>query len=572
MPRAARFLVFAALSGAIMIGSASPDEHSLARRWLFVMRNMGQQENVEKTIALLPRAQAAGYNAVALSDSRLYELADDDETYRANLLRIQQEASRRGLELIPCVMPIGYSGALLGADPNLAEGLPVKDALFVVSGGVARLLPDPPVSLPGGDFEQLEGGRLLGWDWYDNPEESTLPDHQVVRTGRTSVRMERIDEVEPRYGHCRFMRAVKVSPFRQYHISAWVKTDDFEAPESIRIAVLAPTDKERSLSFAEFGIQPTQDWTQYHLVFNSLQYHEARIYLGTWGGKAGRLWWDDVRLEEIGLVNVLRRSGCPLEVRGESGVVYREGQDFEPIRDPHLRVWEAYHEPPTIQLTPQSRIQEGQRLRVSYYHPIIIGQWQIMCCLSEPSIYDIMRRQVEAVNDLLHPSTFFMQHDEIRVANWDHACQSRGLTPGEMLADNARRCLAIIHDINPGAKVWVWSDMFDPMHNAVDEYYLVNGTWAGSWEGLPPEIGIVNWAGHLKGANLKWFADRGHQQILAGYYDGDRDGAAIRDWLKAGDGLPGIVGAVYTTWQDNYDHMEAWARAAWPAARAPTPE
>ena len=200
---------------------------------------------------------------------------------------------------------------------------------------------------------------------------------------------------------------------------------------------------------------------------------------------------------------------------------------------------------------------------MSYYHSVVIGDWQIMCCLSEPKVYDILREQVKAVNDLLHPSTFFMQHDEIRVGNWDQACQSRGLTPGQILADNARQCVEIIRDISPEAEIWVWSDMFDPMHNAVDEYYLVNGTWAGSWEGLSPEVRIVNWAGHLKGKNLKWFADRGHQQVLAGYYDGDRDGAAIREWLNAGEGIPAIVGAMYTTWVDNYDHMETWAEAAW---------
>jgi hypothetical protein len=154
-----------------------------------------------------------------------------------------------------------------------------------------------------------------------------------------------------------------------------------------------------------------------------------------------------------------------------------------------------------------------------------------------------------------------MQHDEIRVGNWDEACQQRHMTPGQLLADNVRKCTQIIHDISPAAKVWVWSDMFDPKHNAVDNYYLVNGTWAGSWEGLRPEVGIVNWAIHLKGANFRWFAERGHQQVLAGYYDDPKQD--IAGWLKAGEGLPGINGAMHTTWQDNYRDMEDWARAAW---------
>ena len=51
------------------------------------------------------------------------------------------------LEIVPALFNIEYSNNLLWHDPNLAEGLPVKDALFVVSGGEARLVPDPPVSL-----------------------------------------------------------------------------------------------------------------------------------------------------------------------------------------------------------------------------------------------------------------------------------------------------------------------------------------------------------------------------------------------------------------------------------------
>jgi hypothetical protein len=267
-------------------------------------------------------------------------------------------------------------------------------------------------------------------------------------------------------------------------------------------------------------------------------------------------------------MNVLRRPGCPVKVRGENDLVYEEGRDFEPIRDPNLRPWQMYHEPPGIALTDDSRIADGERLRVSYYHPTVIHQWQVMCCLSEPKVYDILRDQVRAVNDLLHPTTFFMQHDEIRHANWDKACQDRELTPGQLLADNVRQCLEVIHDVSPEAKIWVWSDMFDPHHNAVEDYYLVNGSWAGSWEGLPAEVGIVNWANHLKGENLKWFAARGHEQILAGFYD--HDTWIIDEWLAAGEGLPKITGAMYTTWQDDYTHLEDWAAEAWGApARAP---
>ena len=41
------------------------------------------------------------------------------------------------------------------------------------------------------------------------------------------------------------------------------------------------------------------------------------LYAGLWGGKAGTLWLDELALEEMSLVNVLRRDGCPLTVTSD---------------------------------------------------------------------------------------------------------------------------------------------------------------------------------------------------------------------------------------------------------------
>ncbi|MEW6756382.1 MAG: hypothetical protein AB1505_36230, partial [Candidatus Latescibacterota bacterium] len=493
------------ISCATQAEGADPARRPTARRWLFVMRTMRDAREMERTIALFPQAKAAGYNAVVLSDRNLYQLDQAEPSYLENVRKLQQAAFSNGLDLIPCVMPIGYSGAIVGRDPNLAEGIPVKDALLVVQGREARLVADPAVSLAG-DFEQSQDNRFAGWEMQDNVGASTFADHDVLHGGHTSVRMENISQAEPKWGHSRFMQRVKVSPWRQYHLSAWVKTQDFEATESPRLLALAPTEQERDIGDLPVRVQRTQDWKRYDLLFNSLSFDEVRIYFGCWGGKSGRIWWDDVQLEEVGLLNPLRREGCPVSVRGENGTAYQEGKDFESIRDPQLAAYYTCHESLPLRLTADSRIPEGARLRVSYYHPMATPGDQVMCCLSDPKVYDILRDQVKRVDDLLHPKVFFMQHDEIRVANWDQACQSRHLTPGQILADNARRCVRIIRDLRPDAEIWVWSDMFDPMHNAVDNYYAVNGTWAGSWEGLPAEVGIVNWYGQLKGKNAPFFA------------------------------------------------------------------
>jgi len=415
-----------------------------------------------------------------------------------------------------------------------------------------------------GDFENVTGNHFNGWSLQDDEGVTTFADHEVVHGGRTSLRMESIGK-NP-YRHCRLAQPLKLQPHRQYRISFWVKSENL-SPADPEVKVLT-SDSQRAVSWQTFHTERTQDWTHVDLVFNSLDQRDARLYLGSWSGKDGKLWWDDLQVEEIGLVNVLRRPGCPVSVRGDNGETYQEGRDYEKIVDPRLHPWQAYHEPPVIQLTTGTRIREGERLRVSYYHPIIIYEDRVTSCLTEPKVFADWRAEVKQANELLHPAAFLMSHDELRVMNQCALCQSRHLTPGQLLAWNVHQAAQIIRKIRPDAEIWVWSDMFDPQHNAVDHYYAVNGSLKGSWKGLDKGIGIVNWHGGLMGKNCPFFASLGLKQILSGYYDGDEDGAAIARWLDNTKGIPGIVGAMYTTWEDRYDAMDVWARKAWGGGRA----
>jgi hypothetical protein len=369
--------------------------------------------------------------------------------------------------------------------------------------------------------------------------------------------------------HCRIMQSIQLQPHRQYHISVWVKTEGLVSAEP-EVKVLAP-EGNASISFQTFHTDATQDWKRYDLCFNSFDYREGLLYLGSWSGATGKLWWDDLRIEEMGLVNVLRRPGCPVTVRQENGQACEEGRDYEPIVDPQLHPWLAWHEPAPLKLPPGSRLQDGARLRVSYYHPIIVYEDRVTSCVSEPRILEDWRQEVKQADELFHPAAYLMSHDEMRVMNQCALCQSRHMTPGQLLAANVHQAAQIIRDLRPDAEIWVWSDMFDPMHNAVDHYYAVNGTLAGSWKGLDKGIGMVNWHGGLKGKNCQFFADLGLRQILSGYYDSDEDGSAIAQWLQNAAGVPGVVGAMYTTWEDKYGAMDAWAAKAWGGKAASPP-
>jgi len=525
-----------------LISVAHPATSRLEKRWFFVWRNMSDPNEVERMIARFPRAAADGYNGVAFS----YNVAPEKAA------KLQQAALQYHLALIAIVMGGAH-------DPNDVEGVLASNALFVAHGRTAVFLADNPAPIRNGDFENVAGNHFKEWRFQDDEGVTTFADHEVTHGGKTSLRMENIGRNEAQ--HCRIMQPVQLQPRRQYHVSFWVKTEGLAGVEP-EVKVLAP-NANSAISFQTFHTDPTQDWKRYDLCFNSFDYREGLLYLGSWSGKTGKIWWDDMRLEEIGLVNVLRRPGCPITIRQENGQSCEEGRDYEPIRDSLLHPWQAWHQPPTIKLTPGSRIPDGARLRVSYYHPIIVYEDRLTSCVSEPRVMEDWREEVKQADELFHPAGYIMSHDEMRVMNQCALCQSRHLTPGELLAANVRQAAQIIRDLRPDAEIWVWSDMFDPMHNAVAHYCAVNGSLAGSWKGLDTGIGILNWNGGLKGKNCKFFADLGLRQILCGYYDSDNDGAAIPQWLKNTADVRGIAGAMYTTWEDNYGALDVWATKAW---------
>lgn len=50
---------------------------------------------------------------------------------------------------------------------------------------------------------------------------------------------------------------------------------------------------------------------------------------------------------------------------------------------------------------------------------------------------------------------------------------------------------------------------------------------------------------------------RGHHQVIAAYYDrGTNWKSVVNDWLDAGEGVPNVDGIMYTTWSNNYEHLE----------------
>jgi hypothetical protein len=282
----------------------------------------------------------------------------------------------------------------------------------------------------------------------------------------------------------------------------------------------------------------------------------------------GKLWVDSLTVEEVGLMNVVRRPGAPLTVKDEgTGQAFEEGRDYEPIADPNLTFrWD--HESPVIRLTANTRVREGARLRVDYYHGTTIYRDQVNVCMSEPKLYEVWGAQIPLIEKHLAPKRYFFNMDEIRIAGHCEACKRRNLSLAQIMGDNITQAYNLVRKANPKAEVFIWSDMLDPNHNARNEYYMVDGDYTGSWNYIPKDMIIGCWYHARRDLSLKHFSDLGFRTFAGAYYDADTLDNP-KGWLESLDRTPGAIGIMYTTWQNKYALLADFGDLV--SKRAPAP-
>ncbi|MFA4948762.1 MAG: hypothetical protein WC674_09705 [Candidatus Krumholzibacteriia bacterium] len=556
----------------------------LQKRWVYISSNLYVDENVQKIEDILRRARAADYTGVLFSDTKTltWPMLGEPERWKRNAAKVRAAATKLGLELVVCVFPFGYSESFLANDPNLAAGLPIRNAALVRRGD--RLVPEQPAGVRNASFEECRGDRVADFGLQDDSGKGSFIDTKIFKEGRASLRFENTGVVN-KHGMGRVFQRIAVKPWQQYRIRVWMKTERLTANMLGVVALVS----RRSLQYQDLSIPDekgfryvnsaddlTTDWVEQSVTFNSLGYSSVIVGAGVWGAKGGKIWWDDLRVDAVPALNVLRRETLPLAVTGRRGAVYEEGKDFDRVADPALGrsrwpgTYDTRHEPPVIGVPAGSRIREGERVALSCYHPAIFGGDQVSCTLADEKVFDLCRRQIEWTNETLAPDGYFLSHDEIRCAGWEPSDMKRFHGSGELLAYNIRRCYEIAKSAGGGKPLYVWSDMFDPNHNARANYYLVNNSFAESWKGLDSEVTVMKWGEPEKaGKSLAFFSRRVKRIMIAGFYDEDVE-ANRALWARAAPEAPNVVGVMYTTWRGDYSKLEEFARVWWGGARAAT--
>ena len=520
-------------------------------RWVWIIGwNLTTDGDVAEITKVLESGAAHGINGAVISGG-MDSLSTASPAFSRRLDEVRRTCERLKLELIPAGFAVGYGSTVLRHNKSLAEGLPVADAPFLVQGRSAQLVPDASARLLNGGFEEFQGKRFSKFSFHDQPGVVSFVDTEVKHGGKASLRMENFT-AKP-HGLGRVMQEVRVQPHRCYRVSVWVKTENLQPAGAFEISAL---NQDRSIASLKPSLPPTSDWKKIQFIFNSANFDTIRLYAGIWGGKSGKFWLDDWTLEEMGPLNVLRRPGTPVTVKSADGATtYAEGRDYEPLIDPSYSPYNIARSAPPLKLTPGSRIQDGARLRVSWYHSLAISKGQISVCMAEPELYAIFDAEAKLLAERLHPKHVLLNMDEIRMGGTCAACGGRNM--GELLGECITKQTQILRKYMPGVEVLIWSDMLDPNQNAHGNYYLVEGDFTGSWKHIPKDTTIAVWGGEPRAESLKFFADEGFAMLVACYYDAD-DLQSVSGWLKLAEQTPNVRGLMYTPWHKKYGLLPAF--------------
>ncbi|MBL8228128.1 MAG: hypothetical protein JNL98_06610 [Bryobacterales bacterium] len=479
-------------------------------RWVYVRNSLNSDAQLTAFENVARTAAAHGLNGILLAgglDS--FDLRPPE--YAVRLQKAKTIAETLRMEIIPAVFGPGYGGAILAHDRNLAAGLPVRGALFLAGASEAKFQQDSPEGL--GDL----GLGALEFDMSKKP--------------------------------ARVVKEIRVRPYRSYRLRMRVKTESI-APRTL-FSIRAIIGNNRDMARFEPELPATGDWKEYTGAFNSWFSDRVTLQIGSGERGSGRYWVDRLSVEEVGLMNVVRRNGTPVVVRDEkTATVFEEGRDYEVISDPNLTFkWD--HDMPVIRLMKNTRIAPGTRLRVDYFHGTTVYRDQVNVCMSEDKLYEIWGAQIPLIEKHLTPKRYFFNMDEIRIGGHCEACKKRKLSMAQILGDNVTRAYNLVRKQNPKAEIFIWSDMFDPNHNARNEYYMVDGDYTGSWNYIPKDMVIACWYHTRRDASLAHFSGLGFRTFAGAYYDADTL-ENPKGWLESLDRTPHAIGIMYTTWQQKY--------------------
>ncbi len=538
-------------------------------RWVYAFGSTCETEKgLSRLKQIADSAAAHGLNGFVLP-GRADRIDKRPPEYLRRLKELNVYLKKRNLELIPAIMSFSWGDALYENDRNLTTGLPVKEALFSVKNGQAQLESDYAVEIENGSFEKYDQKEIENWTLSEKAAQNIALIPHESAAGKTALRVKIEHNLPDEYPL--LTQSIKVHPYRLYKVTYWINLKKIIHNAWGVFPVQVKGSDGRGLHYQIPFIPQDSAWHKAVIAFNSLNYSEVRIIISSPASQEAEYLVDNLSIEEAGLINVLRRPGTPVVVRGaDNGFLYEEGKDYDKIIDP-FRIDSSWnekidfrfdHREPPIKILPGSRIKEGQKLRVSWYHPLYIYGGAFPLCMSEPKVYKLLRRKVELIHEAIAPQKYLISIEEIRGGNTCAACKARNITMAETVGDCVHKCADILKEVNPRVQLYMWGDLFDPNHNGDERegkyYFHVHGNYSGSWNYIPKDMVMIPWWDEIMEKSVQHFDSLGFKTISGCYYDRDDDFSILKKMMKDLKKYDSHTGFMYCSWEDKFDLVSAF--------------
>ncbi len=542
-------------------------------------------DSAEKLFEYIDKAKAAGANTVLFSDTKLntYGLNGTfSPRWDERMRTLREGVKKRGMKFHFISISMGFASGLIASNPNLTTGYPIRNQELRASNG--ELVPVKSANIVNGGFENFEGNKVSGWGFQDAVGQRTFIDTNIKRSGRASFRAKATGNQDSR-----IFTEFDVKPFHQYTLRFWIRTQNLTA-RNLAALIRDNNNKERTLTNLHISLPKdnggriyyngankltTNGWKQVRIAFNSLNATRVNLALAVYGGKEGTIWWDDVQVLDTPSLNWLNRSDLPRNIKHANGKVLSFGTDVDLPVDKQLGIsgfagaFDTQHIGPKIRINSNANIKQGDIVKISGYHALPTVSGQVSASWNHPEIYRRMRTIHKRLYTDFKPDGFLLNYSEIRTGGWEPRDTRIG-TSGAALAASIKRSFKDLFEVAPNAEYYFWSDMIDPNHNAISDYYQVNNTLNKSWVTLNPnKVTLATWWEGQKiidkgTKSLKFFSDLGFKQVLGAFYDADVN-TNYNQWKTASSGANNITGSIYATWvrPRNFSQIEKFGTLWW---------
>jgi hypothetical protein len=125
-------------------------------------------------------------------------------------------------------------------------------------------------------------------------------DNTIKHSGKASLKITGLEKLPASArGEVRVGQALKVKPFHNYILSAWVKSENLQA-EAEDFVLLFSGNRQRRHSYTNLRVATNQDWTRHSIIFNSLEADTIDFSVGVTDARRGAIWFDDIAIVPAG--------------------------------------------------------------------------------------------------------------------------------------------------------------------------------------------------------------------------------------------------------------------------------